>query len=78
LQQDLDALRDRPSLTPLDITRLTNLYTQTHALTQTETESRLGYKIASEDYERAQEEYLAEMRERYIEEQVYSDRVSTV
>ncbi|KAJ3350520.1 sensitivity to high expression protein she9, partial [Kappamyces sp. JEL0680] len=74
IQKDLDVLKDRKS-TLEDITRLTDLYKQQLSLEVKEKECKDTYKAATDTFEKAQMEYLNEMRERYVEEQMYSDKI---
>ncbi|KAJ1340580.1 hypothetical protein BSLG_004674 [Batrachochytrium salamandrivorans] len=75
-QRELNSLLQRKdSWLDTDITRFTELYRRDLALEQSETTAQTAYKIASEQFEKAQVEYLGEIRERYVEEQLFSDKI---
>jgi sensitive to high expression protein 9 len=74
MQKDLDALKDRKS-TLEDIHLLTDLYKKQLGLEVEEKDAKVKYKNATDDFERIQIEYMTEMRERYVEEQMYSDKI---
>ncbi|KAJ3269528.1 hypothetical protein HDV01_001332 [Terramyces sp. JEL0728] len=59
-QQDLDSLRDRKnSLSDADITRITELYRLSLSLDKQEKQAKEMYKTSTEQYERAQNDYLS-------------------
>ncbi|KAJ3037451.1 sensitivity to high expression protein she9 [Rhizophlyctis rosea] len=75
-QKELNSLLQRKdSWLDTDITRFTELYRRDLNLEQSETTAKQDYKAAIENFERCHREYLNEIRERYIEEQLYSDKI---
>ncbi|KAI8816864.1 Mdm33 family-domain-containing protein [Fimicolochytrium jonesii] len=75
-QRELNSLLQRKDTwLDSDITRFTELYRKDLSLEQAETGAKVEYKDAVEEFERAHREYLNEIRERYIEEQLYSDKI---
>ncbi|TPX68683.1 hypothetical protein SpCBS45565_g02903 [Spizellomyces sp. 'palustris'] len=58
-----------------DITRFTELYRKDLNLEQSESQAKQEYKDAVEGFEKCHRDYLNEIRERYIEEQLYSDKI---
>ncbi|OAJ44000.1 hypothetical protein BDEG_27302 [Batrachochytrium dendrobatidis JEL423] len=75
-QKELNSLLQRKdSWLDMDITRFTELYRKDLSLEQSETAAQGSYKLATEQFEKAQVEYLSEIRERYVEEQLYSDKI---
>ncbi|RKO87697.1 mitochondrial distribution and morphology family 33, partial [Blyttiomyces helicus] len=75
-QRELNSLLQRKdSWLDSDITRFTELYRKDLSLEQNELAAKLEYKNAGESFERCHREYLNEIRERYIEEQLYSDKI---
>ncbi|KAL2914491.1 sensitivity to high expression protein she9 [Polyrhizophydium stewartii] len=76
VQRELNSLLQRKDTwSDTDITRFTELYRKDLALEQLESTAQGSYKLATEMFEKAQVEYLAEIRERYVEEQLYSDKI---
>lgn len=51
------------------------MYRKDLSLEQTESDAQQQYKNATDAFEKTQAEYLSEIRERYIEEQLYSDKI---
>ena len=75
-QKDINSLMQRKdSWSTADVSLFTELYRKEIALEQQE----LGFKQEQAKYfehlEKAQADYLAEIRERYMEEQLYSDKI---
>ncbi|KAJ3012893.1 UNVERIFIED_CONTAM: DEAH-box RNA helicase prp16 [Siphonaria sp. JEL0065] len=58
-----------------DIHRFTDLYRKDLTLEATETSTKQAYKQASDQYEIIHQEYLNQIRERYIDEQLFSDKI---
>jgi sensitive to high expression protein 9 len=76
MQRDLDHLRERKRIQSIDdINQITKLYESLLSLESQEKEAKLKYQKATEGFEKAQVEYLNEMRERYVEEQMFSDKI---
>ncbi|KAJ3170743.1 sensitivity to high expression protein she9 [Geranomyces variabilis] len=75
-QRELNSLLQRKDTwMDSDITRFTELYRKDLGFEQSETQAKLEYKNAAEDFDKCHREYLNEIRERYIEEQLYSDKI---
>ncbi|KAJ3055416.1 sensitivity to high expression protein she9 [Rhizophlyctis rosea] len=75
-QKELNSLLQRKdSWLDADITRFTELYRRDLSLEQAEGAAKKDYDAAVENFERCHREYLNEIRERYIEEQLYSDKI---
>ncbi|KAI8921544.1 Mdm33 family-domain-containing protein [Entophlyctis helioformis] len=75
-QRELNSLLQRKdSWTDTDITRFTELYRRDLSLEQLETTAQASYKSATEIFEKNQVEFLSEIRERYVEEQMFSDKI---
>ncbi|TPX62072.1 hypothetical protein PhCBS80983_g00634 [Powellomyces hirtus] len=75
-QRELNSLLQRKDTwLDSDITRFTELYRKDLNFEQSETHAKLEYKNAAEDFDKCHREYLNEIRERYIEEQLYSDKI---
>jgi ATP-dependent Zn protease len=55
----------------------TELYRKDLSFENIEANRKAEYKEATSNFEAAQVDYLAEMRERYIEEQMFSDRIKS-
>lgn len=77
-QKDLDQIKDRKQKSQFDIERITDLYRAQISLEQQEEEAKIKYKEDTDAFERVQEDYLSQIRERYIEEQMYSDKTRAV
>ena len=73
-QKELDGAKERKSSLE-DIARITELYKKQLSLESAEEQAKLKYKRVTDVMERVSVEYLNEMRERYIEEQMYSDKI---
>ncbi|TPX45327.1 hypothetical protein SeMB42_g04045 [Synchytrium endobioticum] len=79
MQRELNALLNRKDTwLDSDVERFTLLYRQEITLEQDENTAKQLYKNASEVMEKAHVELLSEIRERYIEEQLYSDKIRSV
>ncbi|KAJ3186332.1 sensitivity to high expression protein she9 [Gaertneriomyces sp. JEL0708] len=75
-QRELNSLLQRKdSWLDSDITRFTELYRKDLNLEQSENQARNEHQAATEAFDRCHREYLNEIRERYIEEQLYSDKI---
>ncbi|KAI9101999.1 mitochondrial distribution and morphology family 33, partial [Phlyctochytrium arcticum] len=75
-QRELNSLLQRKdSWLDSDITRFTELYRKDLNMEQSEVQAKQEYKDSIESFERCHREYLNEIRERYIEEQLYSDKI---
>ncbi|KAI9197052.1 Mdm33 family-domain-containing protein, partial [Polychytrium aggregatum] len=75
-QQEIISLQQRKdSWQDDDITRVTFLYRKDKSLEQAEAAAKEAHHLATEAFERAQIDYLGEIRERYVEEQLYSDKI---
>jgi sensitive to high expression protein 9 len=74
-QKDIDHLRDRKMKSIDEITKITKLYEKQLALEEEEVKAKNRYKQATDQFEKAQMEYLSTMRERYVEEQMFSDKI---
>ncbi|KAJ3298926.1 sensitivity to high expression protein she9 [Borealophlyctis nickersoniae] len=75
-QKERSALLERKdSWVDTDVDRFTQLYRKDLSLEQNEAVAKQEYNKASEDFDRCHREYLNEIRERYIEEQLYSDKI---
>lgn len=75
-QKDLNALMQRKdSWNEGDITSFTELYRKDLSFELHEEELKSRYKNAARLFDGAQEDYLAAMRERYVEEQMFSEKV---
>ncbi|KAJ3147665.1 sensitivity to high expression protein she9 [Geranomyces michiganensis] len=75
-QRELNSLLQRKDTwMDSDITRFTELYRKDLGFEQSEAQAKLEYKNAAEDFDKCHREYLNEIRERYIEEQLYSDKI---
>lgn len=73
-QKELDGAKERKTSLE-DISRITELYKKQLSLESAEEQAKSKYKWATDVMERVQIEYLNEMRERYVEEQMYSDKI---
>ncbi|TPX36365.1 hypothetical protein SmJEL517_g01552 [Synchytrium microbalum] len=79
MQRELTGLIDRrDSWMNTDIDRYTHLFKQNLSLEKEEAAAKSQYKAATESMETTQAELLSEIRERYIEEQLYSDKIRSV
>jgi She9 / Mdm33 family len=67
----------KDSWSDADITHFTHLYRRDLSLEATETQTKAAYKSAADASEAAQAAYLSAMRERYVEEQMFSDRIKS-
>ncbi|KNC97478.1 uncharacterized protein SPPG_07394 [Spizellomyces punctatus DAOM BR117] len=75
-QRELNSLLQRKDTwLDSDITRFTELYRKDLNLEQSESQAKQEYKDAVEGFEKCHRDYLNEIRERYIEEQLYSDKI---
>ncbi|KAJ3022947.1 sensitivity to high expression protein she9 [Thoreauomyces humboldtii] len=75
-QRELNSLLQRKDTwLDSDITRFTELYRKDLSFEQAENSAKLEHKHAAEDFDKSHREYLNEIRERYIEEQLYSDKI---
>ena len=76
VQKEIHSLLQRQNAwTGSDVQRFTDLYKRDLDLEQSETRAKTEYKSASDEFERSHQDYLNEIRERYIEEQLYSDKI---
>jgi sensitive to high expression protein 9 len=76
MQRDLDHLRERKRIQSIDdINQITKLYESLLSIESQEKDAKEKYQKATEGFEKAQVEYLNEMRERYVEEQMFSDKI---
>ncbi|KAI8904344.1 Mdm33 family-domain-containing protein [Gorgonomyces haynaldii] len=76
VQKDLAALYQRQDTwTETDINLLAELAKKDRLLDSSETQSKLNFRQASAAFDKAQAEYLSQLRERYVEEQMYSDKI---
>ncbi|ORY52398.1 hypothetical protein BCR33DRAFT_779711 [Rhizoclosmatium globosum] len=75
-QKEINSLLQRKdSWVDQDIHRFTDLYRRDLTLESAETAMKLAYKNASDSYEVVHQDYLNQIRERYIDEQLYSDKI---
>ena len=78
-QKEIHSLLQRQgSWTPTDVQRFTDLYKLDLDLEALENSTKAQYKDSSEAFDRAHTDYLSEIRERYIDEQIYSDKIRRV
>jgi hypothetical protein len=78
-QKEIHSLLQRQgSWTPTDVQRFTDLYKLDLDLEALEVSTKAQYKESSEAFDRAHSDYLTEIRERYIDEQIYSDKIRRV
>ncbi|KAJ3064379.1 sensitivity to high expression protein she9 [Podochytrium sp. JEL0797] len=76
LQKELNSLLQRKdSWVDEDIHRFTVLYRKELSLETAETTTKQEYKKSSDAYDATHQEYLNQIRERYIDEQLYSDKI---
>ncbi|KAJ3238586.1 hypothetical protein HDU81_007506 [Chytriomyces hyalinus] len=75
-QKEINSLLQRKdSWIDQDILQFTTLYRKDHTLEAKETETKVAYKAASVQYDTINTDYLSLIRERYIDEQLYSDKI---
>ncbi|KAI8612563.1 Mdm33 family-domain-containing protein [Chytriomyces sp. MP71] len=75
-QKEINSLLQRKdSWIDQDISQFTTLYRKDHTLESQETSTKASYKTASTTYDALNAEYLSLIRERYIDEQLYSDKI---
>ncbi|KAJ3021590.1 UNVERIFIED_CONTAM: sensitivity to high expression protein she9 [Siphonaria sp. JEL0065] len=75
-QKEINSLLQRKdSWVDEDIHRFTELYRKDLTLEATETSTKQAYKQTSDQYEVIHQEYLNQIRERYIDEQLFSDKI---
>ena len=75
IQKELDSIKDRKDKSFDDILQLTNLYKSQLQLEKEEMAVKQQYEKTYDLLEKVQLDYLNEMRERYVEEQMYSDKI---
>ncbi|KAI9325069.1 Mdm33 family-domain-containing protein [Zopfochytrium polystomum] len=76
VQRDINSLLQRKNeWVDSDLLRFTELYRKDITLEQKETAAKASYKQANDRFDRAHMDYLNEIRERYIDEQLYSDKI---
>ncbi|KAJ3266723.1 sensitivity to high expression protein she9 [Chytriomyces hyalinus] len=75
-QKEINSLLQRKdSWIDQDILQFTTLYRKDHTLEAKETDTKVAYKAASAQYDTINTDYLSLIRERYIDEQLYSDKI---
>jgi sensitive to high expression protein 9 len=75
-QRDLDHLRERKRIQSFDdINQITKLYETLLSLETQEKNAKERYTNATRAFEKSQVDYLNDMRERYVEDQLYSDKI---
>ncbi|KAI8841446.1 Mdm33 family-domain-containing protein [Chytriomyces cf. hyalinus JEL632] len=75
-QKEINSLLQRKdSWIDQDILQFTTLYRKDHTLEAKETDTKVAYKAASVQYDTINTDYLSLIRERYIDEQLYSDKI---
>ena len=75
-QKEIHSLLQRQaSWMDMDVLRFTELYRKDLHLDSAESEAKNQFSNASDAFDRAHLEYLNSIRERYIEEQLYSDKI---
>eukprot|EP00798_Chlamydomonas_sp_ICE-L_P010115 gene10115-8016_t len=76
LQRDMNSLLQRKSSwTETDVTNFTNMYRSEHALDAAVAAARENLEVVSDAKEGAQADLMRAIRERYAEEQMWSDKI---
>ncbi|KAJ3397022.1 sensitivity to high expression protein she9 [Lobulomyces angularis] len=75
-QEQMTSLHQRKdSWTDSDLNLFTELYRKSINLEQEEINAKQDYQLKNDEFETAHVKYLNEVRERYIEEQLFSDKI---
>ncbi|KAJ3288654.1 sensitivity to high expression protein she9 [Blyttiomyces sp. JEL0837] len=75
-QREINSLLQRKDTwLDTDVVRFTELYRKDLMLEQEESNAKSQFSLANEKFDQLHSDFLTEVRERYIEEQLYSDKI---